>query len=195
MSRPFDEPIPSIPRSPFPISSLKSFNIINGFGRGSTELGIPTANIDITELSNEINELKLGVYFGYAKLTPLKSQCDTIELRKDGESVEYNYGKLLTEDELKVLPIVLSVGLNPFYNKDDDNKNSKTFEIHIIHKFGNTFYGCLINFNILGYIRPELDYTTKEALINDINIDINIAKRVLNTDEYKKYKKDLEERE
>lgn len=40
---------------------------------------------------------------------------------------------------------------------------------------------------ILGYIRPELDYISKEALIQDIKIDIEIARASLQRDAYKKF--------
>ena len=41
---------------------------------------------------------------------------------------------------------------------------------------------------MLGYIRPELDYTTKEALIKDINTDITIAQEVLAREPYLEYR-------
>ena len=43
-SRPFDKPIPKSPEEPFPIVTGLC-DIVSGFGRGSAELGIPTANI------------------------------------------------------------------------------------------------------------------------------------------------------
>ncbi len=61
-------------------------------------------------------------------------------------------------------------------------------EIHIINQFDNDFYGEELRIVILGYIRPELNYTTKgikrskeltihllEALIEDIQTDIKVA--------------------
>ena len=41
--------------------------VIKGFGRGSAELGIPTANID-TEIVKNIS-LPTGIYFGWSQLT------------------------------------------------------------------------------------------------------------------------------
>ena len=82
--------------------------------------------------------------------------------------------------------MVLSVGKNPFYGND-----FKTMELHIIHDFKNDFYGAKVKFNILGHIRPELNYTTKEALIEDINIDIRTAQTVLATPPYQVFKQQL----
>lgn len=186
--RPFDSPIPITPKAPFPIATDKYCDIVCGFGRGSSELGIPTANVEISELTTELNALDFGVYFGFAHLKPVEGKETTIIQRKDGRDVSYNYGNQLVADhgDLDVIPVVLSIGKNPFY----DNK-FKTVELHILHKFTDNFYGAEVKFNILGYIRPELDYTTAEALIKDINIDIEIAKKVLLTPEYSQFKEQI----
>lgn len=184
--RPFDAIIPEEPQSPFPLLT-QYCDIIAGFGRGSSDLGIPTANVIVDELPQEVNALSLGVYFGFARLQVMDIPTEN-KARKDGRSIEYNYGKFLnkTSGDLDVIPIVLSIGENPFY------KNKfKTVELHFLHKFTNNFYGAQVKFNILGFIRDELDYTTVEALINDINIDISIAKATLNKPSYSKFKEQL----
>jgi len=43
---------------------------------------------------------------------------------------------------------------------------------------------------VLGYIRPELDYISREALIEDIEVDKRVALNCLQRPEYKKYEKD-----
>ena len=193
MMRSVDAIIPDAPRFPFPVH-VNYCEVVNGFGRGSSELGIPTANVDIDELPAVVNdELSLGVYFGFCKLREnnddlLDKSVTTSKTRADGRVVEYNYGQELAGDELEVLPVVLSVGVNPFYNDASDPKAAKTVELHILHEFGATFYGSLIKFNILGYIRPELNYTSREQLVADINIDIEVAKRTLLHPNYLKHK-------
>jgi len=181
-TRPFDKPIPKSPASPYPI--VTDFcDIVSGFGRGSAELGIPTANIPIDQIPTAAKDLEQGVYFGFARIQPIGKEERT-EPRENHRDVEYNYGKYLEESngDFDVLPVVFSIGSNPFYH----NKH-RTLEIHVIHKFKRDFYGAKLKFNILGYIRPELDYISADALITDINKDIIIAKRVLETDEYKKF--------
>lgn len=180
--RKFDVPIPENPEKPFPIETGYC-DIVCGFGRGSAELGIPTANVLNEQLPVEISKLDYGVYFGFASLRSLENDS-TVVNRKDGRDVTYNYGKFLSVEngDLGILPVVLSIGKNPFYGND-----FKTVELHIIHNFTTNFYGAQVKFNILGYIRPELDYTTKEALINDINTDIEIAKKTLMTEGYQAY--------
>ncbi|KAI5961383.1 FMN1 [Candida pseudojiufengensis] len=171
------------PQPPFPIHEKSS--IISGFGRGSSELGIPTANIPIQD---ELNNLQTGIFYGWSKIHPNPNLKDSTEKRIDGNEIIFNHGNKLIAKELCIFPMVMSIGWNPFY----DNKQ-KAAEIHIINKFNDNFYGAKIEYIVLGYIRPELNYTTKEALIKDINLDIKIAKEILSKPEYEKYKDELKD--
>ncbi|AMD20994.1 HEL287Cp [Eremothecium sinecaudum] len=181
-----DAIIPDTPHSPFPIVA-DYVKIIPGFGRGSSELGIPTANVPIEQLTEQIQELQTGIYFGWCKLKVISSDENVVK-RNNGSEVILNYGSKLTEDDLSVLPVVLSIGWNPFY------KNTvKTVELHIIHDFSDTFYGAEVKFSFLGYIRPELNYTTKEALIEDIKTDIKIASETVKLPAYYETRKLIED--
>ena len=51
-----------------------------------------------------------------------------------------------------------------------------------MHSFPRDFYGVQMKLLVLGYIRPELDYVSKEALIEDIRTDIEIARLSLQRD-------------
>ena len=64
---------------------MLSANVVHGFNRGSKELGIPTANLDMDELGDHGGALGTGIYFGWAKLRGLYYQS------------------------------VVSIGWNPFY--------------------------------------------------------------------------------
>lgn len=44
--------------------------VVTGFGRGSRQLGVPTANMDPGPLEQQLKQLPQGVYFGWAQLTP-----------------------------------------------------------------------------------------------------------------------------
>lgn len=181
-----DCPIPDKPESPFPI--LTDYcDIVCGFGRGSAELGIPTANVPIDQLPESVNQLKLGVYFGFARVKPVEREVGTVT-RNDGRDVRIDYGRDLKKEsgDLDILPVVLSVGKNPFYGND-----FKTVELHIIHTFQDDFYGAKVKFSILGYIRPELDYTTRDALIEDIHIDIATALKALESQGFEVFRSQL----
>jgi riboflavin kinase len=62
--------------------------------------------------------------------------------------------------------------------------------VHIIHHFTLDFYGHRLNLLILGFIRPEFDYSTREQLIRDIEEDIEVAKRSLARSPYMKHSED-----
>ena len=41
-----------------------------------------------------------------------------------------------------------------------------------------------MNLLICGFIRPEYDYVSKESLIEDINVDIEVSKKSLDRESY-----------
>ena len=57
-----------------------------------------------------------------------------------------------------------------------------------MHKFQHDFYGARMNLLICGFIRPEYDYVSKESLIEDINVDIEVARRSLERESYLRLK-------
>ncbi|KAF5369961.1 hypothetical protein D9758_001278 [Tetrapyrgos nigripes] len=156
---------PETPEFPFPIKL--SGPVQRGFGRGGKDLGCPTANLPDESIESIASVTKTGVYYGFAQVLP----------RPEGNE--------LSEDDVKVHPMAMSLGWNPFY------KNERlTAEIHIMHEFQADFYGYEMKVVVLGYIRRELDYTTREALIDDIEIDKLVAIRSLDRPDYKKFSTD-----
>ncbi|KAF2429837.1 riboflavin kinase [Tothia fuscella] len=198
------------PEHPFPLRL--SGKVIKGFGRGSKELGIPTANIPLAGLTiGGEDSLDSGIYYGWAGLehtSPVSSsspasnsdssfsstsgrrQSISDTVRSAGSKLASSVGSLFSgsdEDESRgtVYPMVMSVGWNPFY------KNTvRSVEVHIIHHFPHDFYGRHLNLAILGFIRPEYDYVDKDSLIDDIRTDIEVAKRSLERPAYKEIMRD-----
>ncbi|KAH9077407.1 riboflavin kinase, partial [Lactarius deliciosus] len=107
-------------------------------------------------------------------ITPMTSVC------KPG--VYFGYAQVygLSEQEGKVHPMVMSLGWNPFY------KNERLTAV-FMHEFKSDFYGHDMQAVVLGYIRPELDYTSREALIEDINTDKRVALKSLSREAYMKF--------
>jgi FAD synthase len=62
--------------------------VVHGFNRGSKELGIPTANLNMEELGSQADQLETGIYYGIASLDGKKYQT------------------------------VISVGWNPYYKNE-----------------------------------------------------------------------------
>ncbi|KZT33725.1 riboflavin kinase [Sistotremastrum suecicum HHB10207 ss-3] len=154
------------PESPFPVELAGP--VQRGFGRGGKDLGCPTANLPEDTLHKLASVTKTGIYFGFAQVSPPDDQPDA-----------------LTEEERKVYPMVMSLGWNPYY------KNEKmTAEVHIMYNFRHDFYGFPMRVIVLGYIRPELDYISREALIDDIETDKRVGVNSLARPGYKKYATD-----
>ena len=118
--------------------------VVKGFGRGSTQLGIPTANLDIVPLKHQVDSLAPGIYLGFASIR--------------GETHK----------------MVMSIGWNPYF---DNSK--KTIEPWLLHEFESDFYGEELSLVVVGYIRPEADFTTLEALVERIHRDAQVARVVL----------------
>lgn len=50
--------------------------VVTGFGRGSKQMGVPTANLRPEDLfSGPLKDLPLGVYFGYPLPAHLDCEC------------------------------------------------------------------------------------------------------------------------
>ena len=156
-------------------------------------MGIPTANIPIEGLSvGGHTDVKSGVYYGWAGLSLATSTSDFDKAanpigHEDGQKDEMavaaseatNTG---TEDQgtdVQVYPMVMSIGWNPYYQNE-----VRTVEVHIMHKFEQDFYNAWLNLTILGFIRQEKDYKSLDALIEDINIDIDVARQSLERGAY-----------
>ncbi|KAH6894408.1 hypothetical protein B0T10DRAFT_435990 [Thelonectria olida] len=147
------------PGTPYPYTM--EGKVISGFGRGSKELGIPTANLPVDDAETPwIAAIPSGVYFGYASLALPASHPD--------------HPASSSSSAFHVFPMVMSIGYNPFY------KNTiRSAEVHVLHKFTADFYNVPMRLLILGFIREEKDYKSLDALIDDINFDCEVAKNSL----------------
>eukprot|EP00191_Tetraselmis_sp_GSL018_P007511 CAMPEP_0177620410 /NCGR_PEP_ID=MMETSP0419_2-20121207/26885_1 /TAXON_ID=582737 /ORGANISM="Tetraselmis sp., Strain GSL018" /LENGTH=482 /DNA_ID=CAMNT_0019119955 /DNA_START=56 /DNA_END=1505 /DNA_ORIENTATION=- len=78
----------------------------------------------------------------------------------------------------EVHKMVMSIGWNPFFNNKD-----RTAEPWILHEFAEPFYGEELRLVVCGYIRPEANFTTLEALIARIHEDARITREALSVPE------------
>jgi riboflavin kinase len=190
---------PSTPQPPFPLKLRGP--VIKGFGRGSKELGIPTANIPLSGLSvGGHDELDSGIYYGWCTLdhssiaqqtTSTSVPSATADTSTPERSSNHAVADLEYASENKgegngvVYPTVLSIGYNPYYKN-----TQRSIEIHILANFPSDFYGATLSLIILGFIRPEYDYVSKDALVEDIREDIRVAQRSLEREAYGEWKGD-----
>ncbi|KAI8060802.1 hypothetical protein BC940DRAFT_311387 [Gongronella butleri] len=78
---------PETPTAPYPLSIQGT--VVKGYGRGSRELGIPTANLSEEALAMIPPDCTTGVYYGFVQV----EQCGQ-----------------------QVYPMVMSFGWNPYYH-------------------------------------------------------------------------------
>eukprot|EP00126_Sphaerothecum_destruens_P009773 Sdes_comp20581_c0_seq1m15523 len=143
--------------------------IVKGFGRGSKELGIPTANFSLQVVEESLpKNIQDGVYFGFARLDKKVTDSSPESL-----SCQRATNQL---PETHIYQMVMSIGWNPFY------KNLKrSAETHILHDFNGDLYGQRLSIVVVGFIRPQENFSSVEELIAAIHSDIQIAKLELQT--------------
>lgn len=149
-----------------PLAYVRS-TVVKGFGRGSKELGCPTANID------NINHLTLstGIYCGLVQLV-IRNES---EIQEDPECPSAHrelQQKLPFVSGVKGM--VCSFGYNPQYNNKE-----KSFEVHILDDFDFNFYGSELRVLVCEKLRDEKKYNSIEELKKDISNDIKNAKNAM----------------
>lgn len=150
--------------------------VVHGFGRGSTDLGIPTANLsreDATCSSSsqlDFDDLPTGIYWGFARIGKRQEDVDND-----------------TSYHGSVYKAAISIGYNPTYGNEE-----KTVEPHLIapptharrhaSSCGETllrdFYEEPIRLSVVGYLRPELPFEGLDKLIVAIKNDIVNAEKL-----------------
>ncbi|GAP87094.1 putative riboflavin kinase [Rosellinia necatrix] len=176
------------PSPPFPLRMEGS--VISGFGRGSKELGIPTANLPVDSSSSSsspssssasapwLATARSGVYFGWASLSLPPEHPDSTTTTTTATATDNDLApSSSSSSSFQIYPMVMSIGYNPFY------KNTvRSAEVHVLHAFGADFYGAPMRLLVLGFVRDELDYAGLEALVTDIRIDCDVARQSLARD-------------
>ena len=216
---------PSSPAPPYPV--YLEGKVQKGFGRGSKELGCPTGS---STLLSTVYQHVLSEDDGTANLPDsVIADYDPSTL---ATGVHYGYAKIVdfdasTSEHNAVWPMVMSLGWNPYY------KNTKRTavrpsslpslcyeiadacmseqEVHILHEYPADFYEKHMKVVILGFIRPEFNYTTlglsetlhrsstgtdlnramtTDALIDDIETDKRATLASLDRSAFQKYRSD-----
>jgi riboflavin kinase len=108
----------------------------------------------------------LGIPTANLDIVPLKFQVDAL-----APGIYMGFATMRGECH----EMVMSIGWNPYF---DNSK--KTIEPWLLHNFGESdFYGEELGLMVCGYIRPEANFTTLEALIERINRDAEVARVML----------------
>lgn len=159
------------PEAPYPLQM--EGKVIRGFGRGSKQLGIPTANLPVdSSLTPWIADIESGVYFGWVSLRLHPSHPNQPTTPSDTSTTTTTARE--AHSRSTIYPMVMSIGYNKFFK----NK-TRSAEVHILHEFEADFYGAEMRVLILGFIREEKDYNDLQELIDDIHLDCDVARNSL----------------
>ncbi|KAI3994604.1 hypothetical protein MKX01_028348 [Papaver californicum] len=82
-----------------------------------------------------------------------------------------------------VYKMVMRIGWNPYFNNTE-----KTIEPWLLHDFNEDFYGEELHLAIVGYIRPEANFSSLESLISKTHEDEKISEEALDLPTYAAYK-------
>lgn len=173
--------------------------VVRGYGRGSKDLGIPTANLSrekgiLSCSCGTFDDLPTGIYWGFARVIgdpPPSSYAastttngggdDADEDDRDGDFERKRRDGSESSGLGKVFVAAISMGYNPTYGNDE-----RTIEPHLIapsdhprrhsSTTGETefrdFYDDRIILSVVGYLRPELPFEGLEKLTDAIKGDI-----------------------
>lgn len=148
-------------------------NVIRGFGRGSRELGCPTANVDG---ANQLN-IPTGIYCGLVQLV-IRNKDAIQEEPSQPDAYKEIARKLPFISPVKGM--VCSFGYNPQYGNKE-----RSLEVHILDNFQFNFYGAELRVLICKKMRDEEKYDSldelRQAIANDIK---NATLEVSNYDQY-----------
>ena len=100
---------------------------------------------------------------------PLHRRCVHISFAAKGSGTPHN--------ALSCLDAFRDWRRNPFYKN-----SSKTVEPHLLHEFDSDFYDQPLRLVVTGYLRPEANFPSLDALVAAIRADIDAARTALDTE-------------
>ena len=139
--------------------------VVEGFQRGSKQLGWPTANLDPKAFESTLDKATEGVYVGWAAI----------------------HDPSLPEEGRAVHKAVLSIGWNPTF----DDVKERTVEAYLCHDFGEQdFYGKPMSLLICGFLRPQAKFDSFPELVDAISTDVSFGKDALDTEGQREFRTD-----
>lgn len=156
-------------------------SVDQGYGRGGKKLGVPTANLPSSLFQNALEDLTVGVYFGWAALERDESD-QNYPVYKAVVNVGYSPTFEGEENKEKIIEAHLIVEQNEkATSADDDGEGKSTIE---------DFYGIPMRLQLIGFLREEKKFDSFPELIAQINADVEDAKLSLDCQPYKSYSTD-----
>jgi riboflavin kinase len=130
--------------------------VTEGYGRGNKKLGVPTANLPHFDVQIATSRVATGVYFGWGKV----------------------------EGDRRDWPTVVNIGRSPTFVGKENACN--IVEAHLLERWDHRkdsddesrfidFYGKRMALGLVAYLRPEQKFNGLDALLQQINKDIDLA--------------------
>jgi len=169
----------SVSRVLTPLKPLRlRAEVIHGFGRGSRQLGFPTANMrirwDAATDATEATQLSM-------------EEHEVLEFAKSAKTGIYcAFGYVEGVSRHSVHKVAMSMGWNPTFT----DVKAKTIEPWILHDFAGDFYGRYLRLLVVGYIRPEVRFESVEELVAEIRADGSFCNKVLDNPELAPFQND-----
>ena len=152
--------------------------VATGYGRGGKKLGVPTANLPSSLFQSALEDVKAGVYFGWAVIE--QATPDSKKVRNKPIKAVVNVGYSPTfegkENREKIVEAHLITTSSPMTKYEgvegiDEIIDDSAQEIEI----DEDFYGETMRLQLLGFLRTEQKFDSFPELIAQIHCDIGHA--------------------
>ncbi len=147
-----------------PTALLLSGLVTEGYGRGSKQIGVPTANLPHFDNLLKDSEYKNGVYFGWGRV--------------EGDTTDY--------------PIIANIGKSPTFEGKENPV--RIVEAHLIDRVTpaneeelegevifSDFYDKELRIALVAFLRPEIKFNSIDELIKQIKFDVSIGQQLGST--------------
>ena len=166
--------------------------VVHGFGRGSAQMGIPTANVDVTSASESndpamLSKMPRGVYMGFC-IVDLGLGVGDEERGICGDAEERVSS---SPPNFQVFNMVMNKGTKPTFALAPGEAPSDTYEVHVLGlelADGEELYGRRLGVVCAGYLRPERRFENVTALVRQIKTDAGAAAKLLSSAKMKHLK-------
>ncbi|KAL3792051.1 hypothetical protein HJC23_011216 [Cyclotella cryptica] len=152
--------------------------VATGYGRGGKKLGVPTANLPASLFQSALENLKTGVYFGWAVIEGTAVSAKKGRNRPIKAVVNVGYsptfeGKENAEKIVEAHLITITSPMTKYESSDntDENIDNSVEEVAI----EEDFYGETMRLQLIGFLRPERKFDSFSDLIAQIHCDIGCA--------------------
>ncbi|KAG8345671.1 putative Riboflavin kinase [Trypanosoma vivax] len=137
--------------------------VVHGKGRGGTQLGFPTANLQLDDqIKEQLKAYENRVVYGWGSVVGLPGN-ETAGLGP--------------------FAFAASVGCNSHFQE-----NILTVEPHFLNQFEEDFYGATVKIVVLGVLREMGVFCSLEALVNAIKEDVRQTRAILDKPEMQRFK-------